>query len=110
MDWIGMRQSAYGAYATDEPGCHRQDDLVNQPLREETGDDTCPSLYHYTIDAQCAQPFQQGTQVDMPAGIHGQTQDTGPGRLEHMLATCISRLTRCNPGRQGMLTQQVCAK
>ena len=105
-----MGQSAYGAYAADESGRHRQDNMVNQPLREETRDDARPSLHHHTRDAQGAQPFQQSGQVDMPSGIHGQTQDAGAGRLEHLLAAGISLLTRSNPGRQGMLTQQVRAQ
>ena len=46
----------------------------------------------------------------MPSGIHGQPQDTGSSRLEHVLAIDISRLASSNPGSQGMLTQQVRAQ
>ena len=53
LDWIGMGQSAYGAYAADKSGRHRQDKMVDQPLREETRDDARPSLHHHTVNAQC---------------------------------------------------------
>ena len=52
----------------------------------------------------------KAAQVDLPSGIHGQTQDAGSGRLEHLLAAGISLLTSSNPGRQGMLAQQIRAQ